>query len=151
MHRTTIVIAHKLATIRNADNIVVMSKGKIMEQGRHEELIARHGIYAELVHAQDLSPTSATEEHEAVPDGDSTITDDADIVQLPTKIKTTEMQHLASLKDREDHELYKKRGLLYSIGRLVANTPELKIWYLVTLLACTAGGKYLSKRLVFLY
>ncbi|KAJ4047595.1 hypothetical protein NW761_007348 [Fusarium oxysporum] len=135
MYRTTIVIAHKLATIRNADNIVVMSKGKIMEQGRHEELTARHGIYAELVHAQDLSPTAAIEEHEAVPDGDSTITDDADIVQLPTKIKTTEMQHLASLKNREDHELYDKRGLLYSVGRLVANTPELKIWYLVTLVA----------------
>ncbi|KAG7431679.1 Leptomycin B resistance protein pmd1 [Fusarium oxysporum f. sp. raphani] len=135
MHRTTIVIAHKLATIRNADNIVVMSKGKIIEQGRHEELIARHGIYDELVHAQDLSPTAATEEHEAVPDGDSTITDDADIVQLPTKIKTTEMQHLASLKNREDHEFYDKRGLLYSVGRLVANTPELKIWYLVTLVA----------------
>ena len=42
-NRTTIVIAHKLATIRNADNIVVMSKGRIVEQGQHSELITRGG------------------------------------------------------------------------------------------------------------
>ncbi|KAG5755801.1 hypothetical protein H9Q70_001589 [Fusarium xylarioides] len=124
MHRTTIVIAHKLATIRNADNIVVMSKGKIMEQGRHEELIARHGIYAELVHAQDLSPIAATEEHEAVTD------EDEDSTPLMTQIL---------FKYRQRSRL-PRWSLLYNVGRLVANTPELKIWYLVTLFACTAGA-----------
>jgi ATP-binding cassette subfamily B protein len=46
--RTTLVIAHRLSTIRNADLIVVMDKGQVIEQGKHEELVARGGIYAQL-------------------------------------------------------------------------------------------------------
>ena len=46
--RTTLVIAHRLSTIRNADVIVVMDKGQVIEQGRHDELIARGGFYAAL-------------------------------------------------------------------------------------------------------
>jgi ATP-binding cassette, subfamily B, multidrug efflux pump len=46
--RTTLVIAHRLSTIRNADVIVVMDKGQVIEQGRHDELIARGGLYAAL-------------------------------------------------------------------------------------------------------
>ena len=47
-HRTTIVIAHRLSTIENADLIVVMDKGRIIEQGTHSELLAAHGAYYQL-------------------------------------------------------------------------------------------------------
>ncbi|KAI1757140.1 leptomycin B resistance protein pmd1 [Xylaria castorea] len=53
--RTTIVIAHRLSTVRDADNIVVMADGVIVEQGTHDELIAQHGHYAELVEKQQIS------------------------------------------------------------------------------------------------
>ncbi|ETI26259.1 hypothetical protein G647_03036 [Cladophialophora carrionii CBS 160.54] len=53
-NRTTLVIAHKLATVKAADSIAVMSSGRIVEQGTHQELIDLDGRYTALVRAQDL-------------------------------------------------------------------------------------------------
>ena len=47
--RTTLIIAHRLSTLRNADNIVVLREGTVLSQGSHEELVAQGGYYAELV------------------------------------------------------------------------------------------------------
>jgi ATP-binding cassette, subfamily B, bacterial len=55
--RTSIVIAHRLSTIRNADLIIVVDKGRIVQRGRHEELMREGGLYAELYRTQfDHSP-----------------------------------------------------------------------------------------------
>ncbi|PZP28473.1 MAG: ABC transporter [Roseateles depolymerans] len=51
-HRTTLVIAHRLATIQKADRIVVMEAGRIVDIGRHDELVARGGLYAKLAAMQ---------------------------------------------------------------------------------------------------
>ena len=53
-NRTSIVIAHRLSTIQRADNIVVMQKGEIVEQGTHEELLAKNGMYSKLVLMQSF-------------------------------------------------------------------------------------------------
>jgi ATP-binding cassette subfamily B protein len=50
--RTTLVIAHRLATIRDADRILVLEKGALIDQGTHSQLIARGGRYAELAKLQ---------------------------------------------------------------------------------------------------
>ena len=50
--RTSFVIAHRLSTIRNADIILVMKDGDIIEQGSHEELLANNGFYAQLYNSQ---------------------------------------------------------------------------------------------------
>ena len=50
--RTTIIIAHRLSTIRSADKIIIINKGKICEEGTHEELINKNGIYTQLYNSQ---------------------------------------------------------------------------------------------------
>lgn len=55
--RTTIIVAHRLSTVRAADRIVVMSEGRAVEQGSHMELMARDGLYARLVRNQGLEDT----------------------------------------------------------------------------------------------
>ena len=54
-NRTSIVIAHRLSTIQKADNIVVLSKGEIVEQGKHQELLEKKGVYFNLVKMQTLA------------------------------------------------------------------------------------------------
>lgn len=54
--RTSFVIAHRLSTIRGADVILVMNRGRVIEQGRHEELLAKGGFYAELYYSQFARP-----------------------------------------------------------------------------------------------
>jgi subfamily B ATP-binding cassette protein MsbA len=54
--RTTLVIAHRLSTVRNADKIIVMEAGSVVEQGSHDALIARGGVYADLYRLQFDTP-----------------------------------------------------------------------------------------------
>jgi ATP-binding cassette subfamily B protein len=56
--RTSIVIAHRLSTVRDADQILVLENGSIVERGKHDELVALGGLYADLYNRQDLTGTS---------------------------------------------------------------------------------------------
>lgn len=62
--RTTFVIAHRLSTVRNADKIVVLGQGQVLEAGSHDDLLRRNGHYAHLVRLQsgeDFSLEAALE------------------------------------------------------------------------------------------
>ena len=52
--RTIIVIAHRLSTVMRADQILVLHHGRIAEQGTHQELLEKNGVYARLCHVQQL-------------------------------------------------------------------------------------------------
>ncbi|MBV8392672.1 MAG: ATP-binding cassette domain-containing protein, partial [Alphaproteobacteria bacterium] len=57
--RTTLVIAHRLSTIVNADEIVVLDRGRVAERGRHGELLARNGLYADMWRRQQEAAAEA--------------------------------------------------------------------------------------------
>ncbi|KAL0935491.1 multidrug resistance protein [Colletotrichum truncatum] len=137
-NRTTIVIAHKLKTIRNADNIVVLARGKIIEQGTHEQLMAEASTYSALVKVQDLSPT--------VHDDSSQQSQEDEVVEQIEKTKslakytTMEANHLASLKDREDFDAYKKTSLARTLVKVILASWDLRWWYLLIATTCTVGA-----------
>jgi subfamily B ATP-binding cassette protein MsbA len=54
VNRTTIIVAHRLSTIINADLIVVLEKGRIVQQGTHNDLIQQNGTYKQLIQMQQI-------------------------------------------------------------------------------------------------
>ncbi|RMJ20281.1 hypothetical protein CDV36_000007 [Fusarium kuroshium] len=138
-NRTTIVIAHKLATIRNADNIVVMSKGKIVEQGPHEDLVAKAGVYANMVKTQDLSVEGKETDDDS--SGDEA-TNPVEPIQSLVMHNTADNRLLESLKYREDFALHNDTGLVHTVTKLVQATTEIKNWYIFGAMMCCIGGGF---------
>lgn len=144
--RTTVVIAHKLATIRNADNIVVMSRGRIVEQGCHEDLVALNGTYATLVKAQDLAPanmeqSSCAEDPITTDEAADDSTHDIYRPHSLNRARSSEKQHVVTSNDKANYELYEKAGIIRNIWKLLSGTPDIWLWFAITIATCTGGGE----------
>lgn len=138
--RTTIVIAHKLATIRKADNIVVMNKGTIVEQGTHEGLLQQDGAYTRLVRAQNLNVSDEGSITETEEDEESMPKENLDLTKTMSRYKTTDQARMEAQKERDNYDHHKPMGLIGVVVRMVRETPELKWAYLSTLVAVIVAG-----------
>ena len=63
--RTVLLIAHRLSTVRGADRIYVIDRGKVVETGDHDALMARGGLYARLARSQSLDETAPSNAEQA--------------------------------------------------------------------------------------
>lgn len=141
--RTTITIAHKLATIRKADNIVVMNKGRIVEQGTHEGLLKQDGAYTRLVRAQNLSVSEQGSIAETEgDDDDSAPKEDVEMTKTMSRYRTADQASMEAQKERDNYDHHKHRGLISVVIRMVRETPELKWAYLFTVIAVVVAGKF---------
>lgn len=145
-HRTTVMIAHRLASVKSADNIIVMGKGRILEQGSHDVLMSiPDGAYRNLIEAQKLSPNSS-EEHE---------------VSTPTEVAYMETDKIDSEGEGEQLEIesvssgYSSNeatsfGTFKIIRRCLALSRSRLFFTLLALVgALITGGLILGESIIF--
>ncbi|QUC19455.1 uncharacterized protein UV8b_03696 [Ustilaginoidea virens] len=155
--RTTITIAHRLSTIRDAYNIVVMSAGRIVEQGTHDDLLERKGAYYNLVSAQNIAAVEdlMTEEEEdcinqeeeelirrksAMQDGQCAVDADDDIAAKLGRSTTRKSASSVAL-ERKTPEKEKKYSL-WTLLRLITsfNADEWHLMAFGLVFAAICGG-----------
>lgn len=144
-HRTTIVIAHKLATIRDADNIVVMATGRIIEQGTHDGLLAKGGAYSRLVRAQDITTKAGIESPEDSEVSEKNEEEALSATKSLTRYPTADQKRAEHLGDRDNYDNHKHLGLMTTIWGLLRRTPELKWLYLIIVVACVVACESITK------
>ncbi|KAM0420481.1 hypothetical protein ACHAPT_011776 [Fusarium lateritium] len=143
--RTVIVIAHRLSTVRNADKIVVLSHGQLVEEGSHEELMELKGAYSRLVQAQDLG-TEAT----AADDHGNETEESSDTQISGDEFDAALSRHSTHLSRVVSNEQEAPLGLLRSLWLVVREQRAL--WTamgLVSVVAIIAGGSYPALAVLF--
>ncbi|GAB7328849.1 hypothetical protein MBLNU13_g00727t2 [Cladosporium sp. NU13] len=145
-NRTTISIAHKLSTIQKADNICVMSQGSLIEQGTHNELLARGGAYARLVFSQDLEREAEKPvgESEEISDGETNEEDDQHFRKLALKRTVSSSGSAHAQSDQTESSGTMGYGLLKCLGLLIKEQPTLWYLYAITAVVSILGGGTLA-------
>lgn len=138
------MIAHKLATIKDADNIVLVSAGKVVEQGTHAQLLAKDGRYAALVRAQDLGDQKEREDREnpsQLYKHDSQTEDALEEPSNPLEELTT--------KEKDDKETL-NHSILSCLRMLFSEQQGLTKWFVIALPATIiAGGASPAQAVLF--
>ncbi|PWY85909.1 P-loop containing nucleoside triphosphate hydrolase protein [Aspergillus heteromorphus CBS 117.55] len=158
--RTTIVIAHRLATIQEAHNIVVLVNGHIVEQGPHGELMGRQGVYRDMVEAQQIKQRDAAKRHESMtflfdddhlPPTEDLLDDDASDIGLKSGARR---RHRMTRMSLFLPQLPSKKKQTFSLWALFAflasfNRPEWPIMILGLAASIVAGGIQPSQAVLF--
>ncbi|PLB46368.1 putative ABC multidrug transporter [Aspergillus steynii IBT 23096] len=129
--RTTIMIAHRLSTVRRADRIIVMKDGTKMEEGTHQDLLAHDGVYSGLVHAQQLGTLSLdSDEQEELP------------TTLTSNLKTTGLVGLTEKETAENQHPEKKQKMKGLRSFLKVGSEQRASWplFVLILIAAMAAG-----------
>lgn len=162
--RTMITIAHRLSTIVGADNIVVMHKGTIVEQGDHQTLMALDGAYADLVKLQSLgstttdkSSTTASDDASKSDQVSSTDIDGEDALshndhgvmdeKQPAMGETAVIE--SNRGDEEEPDTPSKSLWALAKGYGPALRPHLIMTFLALLAACIVGGAFSGEAVIF--
>lgn len=155
--RTVLTIAHRLSTIANADNIIVMHKGKVIEEGDHSTLMAKNGSYAELVNMQSLGSgpakteagtISSKEDHSSVTktevDGDSLSRTDVEVSEVPAASAQSDSEETPE----EPETPYKSLWALCK-GYAPAVRPHLLVVFAALLGSVIVGGAFSGEAVIF--
>ena len=131
--RTTIMIAHRLSTVRRADNIVVMKEGVCVEQGSHQELMLQGAIYHSLVNAQQLEPL------------DNASDDGAEELVISQKEEIQPHDYPVNEDGEKEEESQtptktKAKGLTLSLGLVLYEHRGHWILYMLTLVSAIGAG-----------
>ncbi|RMZ76350.1 hypothetical protein DV738_g5027, partial [Chaetothyriales sp. CBS 135597] len=144
-NKTTLIIAHKLATVKKADNIVVMSHGRVVEQGTHSDLMARAGQYAALVRAQDLGSEQAEADF-------SKEREDVELERSDT-LQREKSATLSRVDDEEEQNLARgtlSMSLVRCIWTVLFEQRDLYGWFTVIFFGClVGGGSYPAQAIIF--
>lgn len=149
-NKTTLIIAHKLATVMAADNIAVMTSGQVIEQGTHSELLEHDGLYAAMVRAQDLGAEAGEPEFRERSEEQDDVKEALD---RPLSLQRTQSQALPKDSEREVEHL--SAGTVgYSLGKciwiMLKEHPDLYLWYLVIAFGgLIGGGTYPAQAIIF--
>lgn len=157
--KTTVVIAHKLKTVMAADNIAVMSGGRVVEQGSHHQLVEQDGLYAAMVRAQDLGADTNIQSDEQDLGGERHEDEDTKDAR-PTLLRSmtsrrTNRSLSSATPSKDDGADYYTAGtlnisLLRCIIRMLGEHPDLYGWYGMLVVAyMLIGGTYPAQSYIF--